>query len=141
MKSSFPFVSDGPTATDTYFFGPVGLRGPGDYSGAVAHERGVVHESAPRRLLVGRHLDHVQADVAQRAHVILVLPPRPVVVQRRQPVGQRPRQTAHDRMRVTGGRHFEPGRTPAADRQLDGRRENRPCSAARGGPVRLAATV
>lgn len=89
----------------SHFFRPVRFRRAGHDGRAVARERRVVDERAPRRPFVGRHLDHVQPDVAQRSHVVLVLSLGPVVVERRSPGPHRPGRSAHDGVRVTRAGH------------------------------------
>lgn len=46
----------------------------GDERRAVAHHGGVLHEDALRQGLVRRQLDHVQPQLPQQPHVVLVLP-------------------------------------------------------------------
>jgi len=76
----------------------------GDQGDAVADDGDVLDEDAERRVLVGRHLDDVDVELAEELRQGQVL--RPGLVQRHlAPRAQRQRDPAEDRVRVPVQRH------------------------------------
>lgn len=76
----------------------------GDQGDAVADDGDVLDEDAERRVLVGRHLDDVDVELAEELRQSQVL--RPGLVQRHlAPRAKRQRDPAEDRVRVPVQRH------------------------------------